>query len=173
MFGRLLRDSRCKNSGAIGVDNAAFCAQRLAPGMLGQMDAKNGSTLSAQSELGTQLVAIYFFDYYLQNRVKTGLGDLSDPEGQKDLEMFLVGSMRRMQIHSLFGPSGLARDKGLSAWIENQMSWRGKDLDEESYRHVFGLWFLREMGDLFPEESSARIVGMTLKDAARSIWLPT
>ena len=128
MFGRFLRNQRARNAGALAVNNAGFCAQRLALGMLTEMDAKNGSSLSAQSELGAQLIAICFFDYYLQNRVKPQLGDLRDLDISEDLEQFLRGSLGRMQAHPLFGSSGTKRSDGLSIWLQNQQSWCGTDI---------------------------------------------
>jgi hypothetical protein len=139
--------------------------------MLAEMDAKNGSSLSAQSELGTQLVAIYFFDYYLQNRVKPQLGDLSAPDISEDLDMFLRGSVRRMQAHPLFGPSGTKRWNGLGVWIENQQSWYGTNIGVEDYRSVFGIWFLREMGDIMPMVSCAQKAGRILQASAADIYL--
>ena len=139
--------------------------------MLTEMDAKNGSSLSAQSELGAQLIAICFFDYYLQNRVKPQLGDLRDPDISEDLEQFLRGSLGRMQAHPLFGSSGTKRSDGLSIWLQNQQSWYGTDIGAEDYRRIFGIWFLREMGDIMPMASCAQNAGEILQASAASIYL--
>jgi hypothetical protein len=170
VFDRIRQNLRSQRAGANAIESVASSALTFAPSILQAIDSDAKTMLAHKQELAAQLLAIFFFDYVVENVVKQEVKSPYFETSDEDFKQFIHGARISMERHLLFGPIGVSRAEGLRDWITSHIRVTGQDVGQEAYECIFGTWFLKEMGEVIADEARPQIVGRILTSTARELY---